>query len=286
MGADRRSVKANDNQDAEMMKTLSILRENAERKAQALQDDLRNQGTEVLKLKQELQEARARHYPDVGGAYGNQKQAGDLLQLIQLRAAAEKRAEEAEASVKVEQHNVWKLKQEVKILESRLAESATRKSSVSDSTVSSSPSNQPRDSQNSTLSLALTSPTSFELQRLQRELKVMSELKEAALQSLDSLRSEIVDGVTNIEFSNLRIDSKIGSGSFAEVYRGEWTRPCAIKKLRGLTKRRQLQDFYREAQILQMLNHAGIVQLMGICMNIPELFLVTELVVGGSLEGT
>jgi hypothetical protein len=35
------------------------------------------------------------------------------------------------------------------------------------------------------------------------------------------------------------------------VYRGEWTRPCAIKKLRGLTRRRQLQDFYREAQILQ-----------------------------------
>ena len=33
-----------------------------------------------------------------------------------------------------------------------------------------------------------------------------------------------------------------------------------------------------------MLNHNGIVQLMGICMNIPELYLVTELVVGGSLE--
>ncbi|KAJ1485768.1 hypothetical protein T484DRAFT_1792287, partial [Baffinella frigidus] len=50
------------------------------------------------------------------------------------------------------------------------------------------------------------------------------------------------------------------SGSFAEVYRGDWTRPCAVKKLRGLTRRRQLQDFYREAQILQMLNHNGIVQ--------------------------
>jgi hypothetical protein len=33
-----------------------------------------------------------------------------------------------------------------------------------------------------------------------------------------------------------------------------------------------------------MLNHSGVVQLMGICMNIPELYLVTELVVGGSLE--
>jgi hypothetical protein len=218
--------------------------------------------------------------PDIGGTYGN-AQANDLLQLIQLRAAAEKRAEEAEASLKLEQHNVWKLKQELKMLEFRLSESGTRKSESS----ANSPKFQPRDSQNSTMSLASTSPSSFEMQRMQRELKVMAELKEAALQSLDSLRSELVDGVTNIEFSNLRIDSKIGSGSFAEVYRGEWTRPCAIKKLRGLTKRRQLQDFYREAQILQMLNHAGVVQLMGICMNIPELYLVTELVVGGSLEG-
>ncbi|EKX52830.1 hypothetical protein GUITHDRAFT_92096 [Guillardia theta CCMP2712] len=33
-----------------------------------------------------------------------------------------------------------------------------------------------------------------------------------------------------------------------------------------------------------MSNHSGIVKLMGICMNIPDLYLVTELVVGGSLE--
>ncbi len=38
-------------------------------------------------------------------------------------------------------------------------------------------------------------------------------------QSLESLRSEMVDGVTSIEFSHLRVDAKIGSGSFAEVYR-------------------------------------------------------------------
>jgi len=288
-GGDRRGAQAELEQrsDAEMIKTLSGLRENAERKAHAMQEELRNQSSEVLKLKKELQEARARgpstYSADVGGTYG-QAQASDLLQLIQLRAAAEKRAEEAETSLKLEQHTTWKLKQEIRIMESRLSESSTRKSeSIASS--GNSPKFQPRDSQNSTMSLASTSPSSFEIQRMQRELKVMAELKEAALQSLDSLRSEIVDGVTNIEFSNLRIDSKIGSGSFAEVYRGEWTRPCAIKKLRGLTKRRQLQDFYREAQILQMLNHAGIVQLMGICMNIPELYLVTELVVGGSLEG-
>ena len=275
-GADRRSMhvlEQDHRRDAETIKTLSGLREDAERKAQALQD-------EVSKLKRELQDTRARSQmaggapPDLGGTYGN-------AQLIQLRAVAEKRAEEAEGSLKLEQHSVWKLKQELKMLESRLSEAGTRRSESS----ANSPKFQPRDSQNSTMSLASTSPSSFELQRMQRELKVMAELKEAALQSLESLRAELVDNVTNIEFSNLRIDSKIGSGSFAEVYRGEWTRPCAIKKLRGLTKRRQLQDFYREAQILQMLNHAGIVQMMGICMNIPELYLVTELVVGGSLEG-
>jgi hypothetical protein len=289
-GTDRRSMhiyEQDHRRDAETIKALSGLREDAERKAQALQDELRNQGAEVLKLKRELQETRARSQmaggaspPDLGGTYGN-AQGTDLLQLIQLRAVAEKRAEEAENCLKLEQQSVWKLKQELKMLESRLSESGTRRSESS----ANSPKFQPRDSQNSTMSLTSTSPTSFEFQRMQRELKVMAELKEAALQSLESLRAELVDGVTNIEFSNLRIDSKIGSGSFAEVYRGEWTRPCAIKKLRGLTKRRQLQDFYREAQILQMLNHAGIVQMMGICMNIPELYLVTELVVGGSLEG-
>ncbi len=47
---------------------------------------------------------------------------GDLLQLIQLRSAAEKRAEEAEANLKQEQQSVWKLKQEVKMLEMRLTE--------------------------------------------------------------------------------------------------------------------------------------------------------------------
>ena len=34
------------------------------------------------------------------------------------------------------------------------------------------------------------------------------------------------------------------------MYYGQWTRPCAIKQMRGMTKRRQLRDFYREAEIL------------------------------------
>jgi tRNA A-37 threonylcarbamoyl transferase component Bud32 len=264
-----------DSEAAHTIQTLSSYREAAETKAQMLAEELRMKTVENTRLKEQLGQ---------DGAARAEQQAGrsDLLQLIQLRAGAEKRAEEAETALKLEQHAVWKLKQELKMMETRLSEMSTRGSS-NEMSSGQQPSN-PRDSSSSVMSGLSTSPASFELQRMQRELKVMAELKEAALQSLDSLRSEMVDGVTNIEFSHLRIDSKIGSGSFAEVYRGEWTRPCAIKKLRGLTRRRQLQDFYREAQILQMLNHNGIVQLMGICMNIPELYLVTELVVGGSLE--
>eukprot|EP00286_Rhodomonas_abbreviata_P012586 CAMPEP_0181320426 /NCGR_PEP_ID=MMETSP1101-20121128/18119_1 /TAXON_ID=46948 /ORGANISM="Rhodomonas abbreviata, Strain Caron Lab Isolate" /LENGTH=902 /DNA_ID=CAMNT_0023428133 /DNA_START=268 /DNA_END=2974 /DNA_ORIENTATION=+ len=288
--ADRRSLQAleqDQRKDAEIIRTLSSLREGAERKAQSLSEDLHNQSLEMTKLRDQA-EAERRRSRMMEGQMGSGPGIGlnsgsDLLQLIQLRAAAEKRAEEAEAGLKQEQHNVWKLRQEFKMMEARMSESGTRSKSESQSSANS-PKMHPRDSQSSVMSGQSTTPTSFELQRLQRELKVMAELKEAALQSLDSLRAEMVDGVTNIEFSHLRIDSKIGSGSFAEVYRGEWTRPCAIKKLRGLTRRRQLQDFYREAQILQMLNHSGVVQLMGICMNIPELYLVTELVVGGSLE--
>mmetsp|Transcript_9602 Transcript_9602/g.22767 ORF Transcript_9602/g.22767 Transcript_9602/m.22767 type:complete len:846 (-) Transcript_9602:213-2750(-) len=295
--SDRRSLQAleqDQRKDAEIIRTLSGLREGAERKAQQLAEDLHNQSLEMAKLREQLEDARRRagnaERGGLGAGPGMALNSGsDVLQLIQLRAAAEKRAEDAEASLKQEQHSVWKLRQELKMVEVRMSESGTRSKSESQSSANS-PKMHPRDSQSSVMSGQAAggggsgAPTSFELQRLQRELKVMAELKEAALQSLDSLRAEMVDGVTSIEFSNLRIDSKIGSGSFAEVYRGEWTRPCAIKKLRGLTRRRQLQDFYREAQILQMLNHSGVVQLMGICMNIPELYLVTELVVGGSLE--
>jgi len=295
--SDRRSLQAleqDQRKDAEIIRTLSGLREGAERKAQQLAEDLHNQSLEMAKLREQLEDARRRAGNAERGGLGAGPGMGlnsgsDVLQLIQLRAAAEKRAEDAEASLKQEQHSVWKLRQELKMVEVRMSESGTRSKSESQSSANS-PKMHPRDSQSSVMSGQAAggggsgAPTSFELQRLQRELKVMAELKEAALQSLDSLRAEMVDGVTSIEFSNLRIDSKIGSGSFAEVYRGEWTRPCAIKKLRGLTRRRQLQDFYREAQILQMLNHSGVVQLMGICMNIPELYLVTELVVGGSLE--
>jgi predicted RNase H-like nuclease (RuvC/YqgF family) len=62
-GTDRRSMhiyEQDHRRDAETIKALSGLREDAERKAQALQDELRNQGAEVLKLKRELQETRAR----------------------------------------------------------------------------------------------------------------------------------------------------------------------------------------------------------------------------------
>mmetsp|Transcript_24146 Transcript_24146/g.57565 ORF Transcript_24146/g.57565 Transcript_24146/m.57565 type:complete len:881 (+) Transcript_24146:43-2685(+) len=280
-----------DAETAQHIQTLKSYREAAETKAQMLGEELRMQKGENTRQKEQLDSLKDQLdtvSPSAArvGSYGEQgNNRSDLLQLIQLRASAEKRAEEAETALKMEQQTVWKLREQMKMMETRLSDQATRGSGTA-TTEHASPKIHPRDSSSSVMSNHSTTPgsTSFELQRMQRELKVMAELKEAALQSLDSLRSEMVDGVTNIEFSHLRIDSKIGSGSFAEVYRGDWTRPCAVKKLRGLTRRRQLQDFYREAQILQMLNHNGIVQLMGICMNIPELYLVTELVVGGSLE--
>lgn len=199
--------------DETLVKTLTELREASEQSARQLSDELQRQKEENTGLRELLEVARRRNRP---GSVEQGPPGNDLLQLIQLRAAADKRAEEAEAVLKMEQHSVWKLKSELKLLEARLGQDG-RGSGPHPSLQrsSDSPKLQPRDSQNSILSGQSTSPTSSEVQNLRRELRVMNELKDAALQSLDSMRSEMVDGVTNIDFSHLRVDAKIGSGSFA-----------------------------------------------------------------------
>ena len=199
-----------------------------DKRLKVLEEELRMRIVESSKYKAELDDMKkARASRDTASVDGV-----ELRELKQQKAAAEKRAEEAgeaemsvlfervvtrriaEANLKTEQQNMWRLKQDFKQLEARLSESGTHRAENHSS--ANSPKLYSRDSQNSNFS-AYSSPASFELQRMQRELKIMSELKEAALQSLDSLRSEMVDGITSIDFSNLRIESEIGSGSFARV---------------------------------------------------------------------
>ena len=117
--------------DETLVKSLTELREAAEANARGLSEALARSREENTNLRELLEDARrgnarasgVQQQDSVGDANstgGGGGGASELLQLIQLRAGADKRAEEAEAVLKQEQHNVWKLKSEIKLLEARL----------------------------------------------------------------------------------------------------------------------------------------------------------------------
>jgi hypothetical protein len=116
--------------DETLIKSLTELREEAEANARGLGEALARSREENTNLRELLEDARRGNARANGGqqqdSVGDANSAGggggssELLQLIQLRAGADKRAEDAEAVLKQEQHNVWKLKNEIKLLEARL----------------------------------------------------------------------------------------------------------------------------------------------------------------------
>jgi len=117
--------------DETLVKSLTELREAAEANARGLSEALARSREENTNLRELLEDARrgnarasgVQQQDSVGDSNstgGGGGGASELLQLIQLRAGADKRAEEAEAVLKQEQHNVWKLKSEIKLLEARL----------------------------------------------------------------------------------------------------------------------------------------------------------------------
>mmetsp|Transcript_50183 Transcript_50183/g.117859 ORF Transcript_50183/g.117859 Transcript_50183/m.117859 type:complete len:490 (-) Transcript_50183:109-1578(-) len=86
-----------------------------------------------------------------------------------------------------------------------------------------------------------------------------------------------------IQVKELDVGALIGTGSFAEVFKGEWRLPCAIKKMKGSLSREQMAEFAREADLMRSLRHPGIVRLLGVCVEPPHFYLVQELVPGGNI---
>ena len=94
-----------------------------------------------------------------------------------------------------------------------------------------------------------------------------------------------------IHFADLRFGEKIGEGSFGEVFRGTlWGQEVAIKKLRikgldaGGSSAGISREFRKEVKIMRTLRHPNIVEFLGVCMEPPNLCLVTEFLSNGSLE--
>ena len=69
---------------------------------------------------------------------------------------------------------------------------------------------------------------------------------------------EALDDRHEIPKDQLEQCELLGNGAFAEVYRGWWRRPVAIKKFRRVARQDQLDSFARETKILRLMHHRGI----------------------------
>jgi len=78
---------------------------------------------------------------------------------------------------------------------------------------------------------------------------------------------------------------KIGKGNFGEVYDGEYlgTR-VAIKKLFFVNDELMQKYIEREMDTLTTLAHPNIVQFLGLCIELEDIYIITEFVPGGDLR--
>eukprot|EP00290_Baffinella_frigidus_P037462 CAMPEP_0180325582 /NCGR_PEP_ID=MMETSP0988-20121125/38517_1 /TAXON_ID=697907 /ORGANISM="non described non described, Strain CCMP2293" /LENGTH=532 /DNA_ID=CAMNT_0022312053 /DNA_START=65 /DNA_END=1660 /DNA_ORIENTATION=+ len=87
----------------------------------------------------------------------------------------------------------------------------------------------------------------------------------------------------NLDF-NPNSGNLLGTGVYSEVYKT--TRTVAVKAFRGRFSQQRFREFKQEAEMLQLVQgNSGVVRLHGICIDaLPNLYLVTETALGGTLE--
>jgi len=88
-----------------------------------------------------------------------------------------------------------------------------------------------------------------------------------------------------IDANDIEIDELIGQGSFANVYRGKiHETDVAVKVIKCVSNMDLEQSLLSEAALMVKLRHPNIVLFMGACIKTPDLFLVTEFMLNGSVR--
>ncbi|XP_072170519.1 tyrosine-protein kinase yes-like [Diadema setosum] len=82
---------------------------------------------------------------------------------------------------------------------------------------------------------------------------------------------------------SLRLETKLGSGQFGDVWKGLWNgnTPVAVKTLKPKTM--TPAAFLAEANIMKTCRHENLVQLYAVCSEMEPIYIVTELMAHGSL---
>lgn len=106
---------------------------------------------------------------------------------------------------------------------------------------------------------------------------------EPFLNSVEIPRDE--KDVWEIDTRLLKVENKVGSGSYGDLYRGTYcSQEVAIKVLRleRITPD-MVRDFSQEVYIMRKIRHKNVVQFIGACTRHPNLCIVTEFMSRGSL---
>ena len=82
-----------------------------------------------------------------------------------------------------------------------------------------------------------------------------------------------------IEYNDIKLGAKIGSGGFGDIHSAKWNgKDVAVKKLRvQRVSRKRLDQFVDEIKVFCQLQHNNIVEFYGACIKTPNLCIVMEL---------
>ncbi|PPS04632.1 hypothetical protein GOBAR_AA16029 [Gossypium barbadense] len=130
------------------------------------------------------------------------------------------------------------------------------------------------------------SKSKLQEQSYSRKSSVMTEHVKERVVSLPSCVEIPTDGtdVWEIDARQLKIENRIASGSYADLYRGTYcSQEVAIKVLKPeQITREMLREFSQEVYIMKI-RHKNVVQLIGACTRSPNLCIVTEFMARGSI---
>ena len=90
-----------------------------------------------------------------------------------------------------------------------------------------------------------------------------------------------------IDFDEIQLGKKIGTGNFGEVYKGKWKgSDVAVKKFfKQQASEQLLLELRKESVIMSQLRHPNILLFLGACTVAPNLCIVTEFLKFGSVAG-
>lgn len=118
------------------------------------------------------------------------------------------------------------------------------------------------------------------VRRLQRDLDVSRD-------RINVLKTKLRDAQKSweIDFGEIKLREKIGSGAFSELYKAEWRASIVAAKVISVEKGAEsvIQSFCDEVNVISKLRHSNILLFLGAVPRIPRLAIITEFCFGGSV---